>query len=729
VNFSLAPGSIPWLALALLLALALAVWAYRFALPPLAPGTRRLLSALRGLGLAVLLLLLARPLLSLVERPGRPEVLVLEDRSLSMNLPAGEGTGQGAPAAQTRAQVAERAAAELARRLGGRFHVRRWQFAARAFEAGSDSAGRLDRASTALGDAIAAAGDLPAVAAVVVVTDGVANRGRDPVQAARELGRPVSAVAVGETRGWDAGVEEVAVNPTARAGQPTPMEVRLRHTGPEPRRARLTVSDGDRVLAEKAVTLAAGGAETVEEVSFVPRRTGLAYYRVRLDAGPGEVTGVNNRRAAVQTVMPDRLRVLVLTAGLNWDWTWLKRTLDADSSWAAEYALVRDGQAAPVPGVRQAPDLAGGANLARYAVVVAQGLSGADARSPLGRRLAEYAQGGGGLALWSGEGAGGSSLAALRGTELGRAAAIDLAGGPPSQELTPELPPGEPHDIARIDDDPVTARRLFAGFAPLSGVAPLATRAGDQLVLEAAGSPTPLLLLRRTGRGRALLVNGSGLWRWGLSGAGAAGADRYARLWGAALRALAEPAQSEPLRVAAERPLFAEGEPVAVSASLLDAGFQPVDGAAVEVRLEAVGGLEGSPTPRAPGGALRLAAQGGGSYAGRWPPLAPGRYRVVAAARGRVSATATSEFVVDAWSPEYQSVEPDRRTLERAAGVSGGQVVAPARLGELARRVAARAATAGRVRERRLWEDPLAYAALVALLSGEWFLRRRRGLP
>ena len=723
MNFSLAPGSIPWLALALALAVALAVWAYRFALPPLAPGTRRGLSALRALALAVLLLLLARPLLSLLERPGRPEVLVLEDRSLSMDLPAGEA------GATTRAEVAARAADEVARRLGGRFKVRRWEFAARAFAAGSDSAGRLDRAATALGDAVAAAGELPATAAVVVVTDGVANRGRDPVQAARELGRPVSAVAVGEARGWDAGIEEVAVNPTARAGQPTPMEVRLRHTGSEPRRARLSVSDGERVLAERVVTLAAGGAETVEELSFVPRRSGLAYYRVRLDAGPGEATEVNNRRAAVQTVMPDRQRVLVLTAGPNWDWTWLKRALDADSSWAPEYAVVRGGQLAPVPGMPAAAGPGPGVDPARYAAIVAQGLSAADAGSPLGRRLAEYARGGGGLALWSGEGAGGASLSALRGTELGRAAAIELAGGPPAAELVAELPPGEPHDIARIDDDPVTARRLFAGFPPLAGVVPLAARAGDQVVLEGAGRRVPLLVLRRAGRGRVLLVNGSGLWRWGLSGAGAAGAERQARLWGAALRALAEPAQSEPLRVAAERALFAAGDPVGVSASLLDAAFRPVDGAVVEARLEAVGGLEGGPAPRAPGGALRLTAQGGGSYAGRWPALAPGRYRVVAAARGRAGATASSEFVVDAWSPEYQAVEPERRTLERMAAVSGGRVATPAEIGELARRVAARAAAAGAVRERRLWEEPLAYAALLALLSGEWFLRRRRGLP
>ncbi len=187
MNFSLAPGSLVWLVPALAAAVALAVWAYRFALPPLGPGTRRSLTVLRALGLVLLAALLARPLLSLAGRGGPAVVVVLEDRSLSMTLPSGEP-------GRTRAQVAERAAAELRRRLVGRFKVQRWQFAASAAPAAGDSAGQLDRASTALGDAIAAAGELPSLAAVVVVTDGVANRGRDPVQAARELGRTVSAV-------------------------------------------------------------------------------------------------------------------------------------------------------------------------------------------------------------------------------------------------------------------------------------------------------------------------------------------------------------------------------------------------------------------------------------------------------------------------------------------------------------------------------------------------------
>ena len=726
MHLSLAAGSPLWTVPLVLAAAALALWAYRFALPPLAPGARRLLFLLRALPLAALVFLFARPILSLSEPGGGREIVVLEDRSLSMDLPS-------ANPHRTRAELAHRAAADVARRLSGRYRVRRYVFASEARPAESDSAGRLDRASTALGDAIASLSGRDGLAGVVVVSDGAANRGRDPVQAARELGRPVSAVTVEGPRGWNASLEEVAVNPTARAGLATPIAIRLRHTGTGSRRAHLVVSEGAQVLAQRDVALPPGGEEIVEEMAIVPRRPGLAFYRVRLDAGPGETVDADNRRAAVQTVTPDRQRVLVLVPGPNWDWTWLKRSLDADSSWAAEHALARPGGWAALPTLPARAVPPAGAALGRYTVVIAQGLSSAEAGGPLGASLAEYVRGGGGLVLWSGEGAGGWALAALRGSALARAVGLEVNSS--SGEATPDPPAGKLSDLVRVEEDPELVRRFFAGAPPLTGVSPVATRPGDQVALTGGGGPVPLLLLRRVGRGRVLLVNGSGLWRWGFSGADAATATRYERLWGNALRLLSEPTQSEPLRVATERPLLSRGEPVQVSASLQDSRFQPVDGAQVQATLEreadlpdaVQGRTRATPLP----GAIRLTSQGGGSYAGRWDSLEPGRYRLRAtsAGPGAQRFTAASEFMVDDWSPEYLAAESDSETLDRLAQASGGAVGTSEHASDLAAKISSRVRVGGKRREHRLWESPLFYLVSLGLLSGEWFLRRKRGLP
>ena len=90
-SLHLAPN-VPWILFAILTlaAIGLGLWAYRFAIPPLPALARRILPALRIAALVVLLWLLAQPVL---ERPraAGDRLLVLLDRSSSMELPVEPG--------------------------------------------------------------------------------------------------------------------------------------------------------------------------------------------------------------------------------------------------------------------------------------------------------------------------------------------------------------------------------------------------------------------------------------------------------------------------------------------------------------------------------------------------------------------------------------------------------------------------------------------------------------
>src|SRR5262245_32572459 len=91
LSLHLAPNA-PWwiLSIATVLFVALALWAYRIAIPPLPALARRLLPALRGVALVLLVWLLAQPVLERT-RAGASRVAVLLDRSRSMDLPVAPG--------------------------------------------------------------------------------------------------------------------------------------------------------------------------------------------------------------------------------------------------------------------------------------------------------------------------------------------------------------------------------------------------------------------------------------------------------------------------------------------------------------------------------------------------------------------------------------------------------------------------------------------------------------
>jgi len=697
--------SSPWLVL-LLVSLgfvALAVWAYRFQRPPLPALPQRLLPLLRAVALIGLLWLLAQPVL---ERalPGRgARVTVLVDRSRSMQLPAAAG-------GESREAVAARVAREIARDLRGEARVELAPFAADL-----DTAGSAD--ATALGSALAALAARPATDrpdGVVVISDGAVNAGADPLQAGRTLAAPVHVVPVGEALSPDRAVTEVESAPTARVGEPARVRVRVRSTEEPGTPLEVRVLEDGRERARGRTIAAGPGAEATVELRVTPTRPGLAVWNAQVVPVDGDVAPANDARGVAVLVQPGRLGVLVVANGLQWDLTFLRRALLADSGLAVS-VRVRTGEsggwralgggraAAPAP-----QDLVG------RAVVVLDGLAAAEVSPAFDAALARFVRDGGGLLLLGGEAPGvmrygsGALAAELRvqsASGLGRTAGAQLESGGV--------------EVAAWDDDPARGTEAWGRVAPLSEVMPLTALAGDRVLVSAVGGGEPLLFARRAGRGPVLFVNGAGTWRWSLSGTDPLQAQRGPRLWQRIVRWLSEPVQAEPLRVSPERWLTPAGESVRLLATLQDAAFQPVAGATLTA--EATDGA-GHRVP------VRFAPRAAGSYEAVLPAPVAGRWSVNARAvqGSRELGRARTEFAVDRWSLELAHPQPDSAGLAALAAATSGRVIETS----AARgRLDLRQLTRPRTTSTRLWESPWVFAMLIGLLGVEWAWRRLRGLP
>ncbi len=700
-----------WLLLASLAFVALGVWAYRIAVPPLPRAARRLLPAFRGLALVLLAWLLGQPVLERAAG-GRPHVVVLLDRSASMDLPV-------APGGETRARAAARATTALVQAWRGRASVDVLPFDAR-LEADSARAGG-DAGATALGDALEALASLPAgqgAGAVIVVSDGAENAGADPVAAAQALGTPVHAVVVGRGAVPDRVVTEVETPDLARVGRPARVVVRL--TSTEERGLPMTVRllDGAHELGRATVHAPGGGAEATAEFRVVPEKPGLALWTAAVDSLPGELTTANNAREIAVEVSPGQLGALIVSGGLNWDLTFLRRALLGDSSLAVTafvrgrgswLALRPRGQSATAPTA---------ASLSGQAVVALDGIAPLEVSQEFDRALGAFVRSGGGLLLLGGPAPG---LLRYRSGSLGSDLALTLDPQLVGRGGSPE-PEAEARDLLAWDEDPARGERAWRDAAPLTDLAPIRPGAGDRLLVGSLGGGPPLLFARRVGLGQALLVNGTGVWRWSLSGVDELAAERGQVLWRRLFHWLAEPAQAEPLRVRPERWLAAGGEPVRLFATLQDSAFRPVAGAEITGDLhDATGGSR----------TVRFAPRAPGSYESVLEDLPPGRYTLSARAlRGRREAgRASTEFAVDRWSLEVARSLPDSAALAAVAAASGGRVTDATQVARWARSLPARALSRGRLESLRLWESPWLFALVVGLLSLEWFWRRRRGLP
>lgn len=693
---------------AALAALALAIWAYRFRVPPLPSLARIVLPALRALALVLLLALLAQPVL---EQPNgeAARVIVLRDRSGSMDLAV-------APGGESRSAAAARTVEDLRRAWRGRARVEVIDFASRL---GTDSTGTGGSGATALGDALEGLGRSPQGAnagAVVVVSDGVTNRGDDAIAAARTLGLPVHTVTIGAPHPSDRVLAGIESSTSARVGEPAPVRVHVTSTEPAGVALPVSLVEDGRVLARASVSSPGPGAEGTAMLTVTPAHAGLAVWTARVDSLPGELTIANNAREVAIEVAPGKLGVLIVTDAPNWDLSFFRRALTGDSGLAVTtLTRERTGWRAIESGRRR--EGPGPADLRGVALVVLDAVGPREVDAAMDHALANFVRAGGGLLAFGGPAPG---VTRYRGGALGELTSLELdaalAGGSGQPAPTPEGT-----EMLQWDPDPVRSEAAWRAAAPLAEIAPVRPGGGDRVLVGSAKGGAPLLFTRHAGRGPVLFVNGTGIWRWSLVPDDDQGEARSRALWRRIVRWLAEPVQGEALRIRPDRWLSASGEPVKLLATLQDEQLRPVSGAEVK------GELSDGAGHRVP---VTFRAGGAGSYEASVEELPPGRWRVSAEATraGKGLGRANTELAVDRWSLEEAQTSPDSAAMAQLAGVTGGRSTTAGSIARWAASLPTRELARGRRETRRLWESPWMFAAIVGALSLEWGWRRRRGL-
>jgi hypothetical protein len=216
-----------------------------------------------------------------------------------------------------------------------------------------------------------------------------------------------------------------------------------------------------------------------------------------------------------------------------------------------------------------------------------------------------------------------------------------------------------------------------------------------------------------------MVFAGEASWRWKML---APSTDRsYEFFWRQAARWLSSGA---PDPVAITVPDAPEpGDAISVEVIARDAAFAPVPDAAIDATLTAPGGTT------APLKLRRVDATSGRFNATLGPEQA-GLYRVHAEAkRGATPLGAADRWMyVGGADREFADPRLNEGFLRRVARNSGGRYVRAADASRIPAWLQAAIPQNAAPERRDLWHEPWAFGLIVALLSGEWILRRRWGL-
>ncbi|MFQ5913059.1 MAG: glutamine amidotransferase [Nitrospinota bacterium] len=583
--------------------------------------------------------------------------------------------------------------------------------------------------------------------AILLLSDGAANLGpADASEAARRLGAPVVAVAVGDPEKFrDLQILDLRAPDLSFLRHETRVSFRLRALGFAGKRVTLALKSGGQLLATRTVELKRDQFDERLEFIFTPEEVGLLRLSVEAFSQLGEHTRANNSVDFSIQVLRDKHRVLYVSGRPSWNYRFMRRALKLDPGIdLVSFVILRtindevDIPQSELSLISFPTERIFTRELNNFDLLIFDNFSFRP-YFPFYylENVAKFVEQGGAFLMLGGDssfGAGGyndSPLESILPIEMNRTPR-NYVLKPVGAALTEA---GKTHPITRLSPDPEENLKIWKSLPQLRGYNPSARAKSGATTLavrgsgDAAGDGAPLLAVMEAGKGRTMAILSSSFWRWSFEMVGRDQGNRpYLNLVKRAVDWLVKSPSLDRARLSSLRREYKAGEETEVRFRVLDSRYQPAAGA--EVR----GALIDPSGNRVP---LKFSpAREPGLYVAHPRLRTPGSYRVQAEARRGDRALGESELLLDAqtFNVEEEDAAPRPEFLRALARTSGGLFFEAAAFdAEAASRVAKLLTSRTRVnlvqeRELAVWKIEYAFAALVLLLGAEWLLRRRRGL-
>jgi uncharacterized membrane protein len=693
-------------------------------------------SALVGL----ILLLLWEPAISVGELNSQQNIIaVVVDDSRSMNL--------------TDSTSRTREASAIAALESGLLTALERRFQTRVYELGAglrrvDSLNQIAPVEAAthidagLKQLVDETSDLP-IGAVLLLSDGCENEagpglsgiGSEAIQKLRNRRLPVHTIGFGNPQpGRDIEIEDVSVAPAAVPNSRVTATITITQHGYLGQQATLSVRDGDKTLAHRAIALQPDGRLQSESLFFSVGAAGAKGFRFDVSPLPGEENLANNSTMRPLLVSDSKRRILYVEGEPRWEYKFIRRAEDDDPTVqivsmlrTSENKVYRQGLSNPEELSQGFPIRA--EDLFAYSGIII-GSVAADYFTPLQQELLrEFVdRRGGGILFLGGSsslsdgGWGASNLNELLPTFLPEGnhnfrrntATVELATA------------GIDSPITRLLDDPEKNserwRKLtyLADYEDPGSPKPGATELVD---MHAGRRKLPLLITQNYGHGRTAILATGGTWRWQMSEA--LGDPSHDLFWQQLLRWLVGESPGPVTASIPSRVLEDQGR-VELIAQVRNRAFQPVMDAHVTAHVVGPSNTDALIE-------LNPSQEMQGQYEAEWKAEKPGAYlaEVVAESPGAQLEEMGRDVVTfqreDGVAENFHT-EQNRQLLEQLSSATGGRYWRSSDIGDLPRDISYSEAGISVRSTKELWDMPIVFMLLLGLPIGEWLLRRKWGV-
>lgn len=165
--------------------------------------------------------------------------------------------------------------------------------------------------------------------AVIMLSDGIYNKGSNPVYTAEKLKVPVYTIAVGDTTvNRDVLISDVAYNKVAFLGNNFPVEVGVTMRQASGAAVTLTIKEDSLTLFSRMISASGNNYFAKIPVILSANKKGIHKYKIRISEVDGEKNLLNNEADIYVDVSERKMKILLLAQSPHPDVAAIKSVLD-----------------------------------------------------------------------------------------------------------------------------------------------------------------------------------------------------------------------------------------------------------------------------------------------------------------------------------------------------------------------------------------------------------------
>jgi hypothetical protein len=287
--------------------------------------TTRFLAAFRFLSITLIAFMLLSPMFrSFFRNYEKPLIIIAQDNTESINI--------GEDSAWFNDEYPEKIAAMIAQ-LEHNYTVRTYSFGDEVSEGlDFDYKGKQTDIS-ALFDEVLTRYANRNVGAMLLASDGLYNKGINPVYSSGRIKFPVYTLALGDTSiHKDLFLRRVNFNRIAFLGNMFPIEVTIGANMCAGQSSLLTVSSGGSTLFSKNIQFETNHYSENVEILLEAKTPGMQRYRINIRPLEGEISIVNNTQDIFIEVLDTKQKILILSEAPHPDIAALKEAIESNQT-------------------------------------------------------------------------------------------------------------------------------------------------------------------------------------------------------------------------------------------------------------------------------------------------------------------------------------------------------------------------------------------------------------